>query len=146
MNDSLDKVLALKGRHVETTRRGTTVAAAVDQMNQQRIGSLVVLDGDGDRVIGIFTERDVLVRVIAVGRDPATTEVGDVMTGEPITVRSTTTVAEAMQTVHRSRCRHLPVIDGGRVTGLISIGDLNRWMLEDQRQMIDDLHGFIRAA
>ena len=146
MNDSLDKVLALKGRHVETTRRATTVAAAVDQMNERRIGSLVVLDGDCDRVIGIVTERDVLVRVVALGRDPATTEVGDVMTGEPITVRSTTTVAEAMQIVHRSRCRHLPVIDGGRVTGLISIGDLNRWMLEDQRQIIDDLHGFIRAA
>lgn len=144
MNDSLDKVLAIKGRHVETTRCNATVTAAVDVMNERRIGSLVVLDGD--RVVGIFTERDVLVRVIALGRDPTTTVVGDVMTRDPITVRSTTRIGEAMHIVHTSRCRHLPVIDGGRITGLVSIGDLNRWTLDDQRQTIHDLHGFIRAA
>jgi len=145
MHDRIELVLELKGRKVEITQTGTTVRAAVDHMNDRRIGALVVCDGDA--IAGIFTERDVLVRVVARGLDPATTRVSDVMTREPITIGLGTTVNDALVVVTEKRCRHLPVVDAtGKLVGLISSGDLTSWIVRDQRLTIDDLHDYIRAV
>jgi CBS domain-containing protein len=121
-----------------------TVFAAITAMNERRIGALVVIETGAP--IGILTERDILVRLLAAELDPKVTLVGQVMTRDPITVRSDISVGEAMQLMTEHRCRHLPVSDDGELRGLISIGDLTNWVVRDQQRRIDDLHDFIRAA
>jgi CBS domain-containing protein len=137
-------ILEKKDHSVFTTGPAETVVDAVDKMNQHNIGSLVVVDGG--RPIGIFTERDVLTRVVAQKRDPAKTRVCEVMTDELIAIRRTTTVEEAMRLVHRNRCRHLPVIEDGELIGMVSAGDLTRYIVEDQEHRISDLVGYITAG
>jgi CBS domain-containing protein len=145
MQDQIRNVLDHKGRRVVTVAAEVTVTEAVARMNAHNIGSVLV--GDDRTPVGIFTERDVLVRVIACNLDPRTTRVGDVMTREVITVTTETTIEEAMSIVTERRCRHLPVTDeDGCLCGLISSGDLTKWVVNDQRQTIDDLNGYIRAS
>ena len=144
MNERIRQLLERKGRHVEIVQGDTTVSAAVACMNARMIGSVVV--ADLRTPIGIFTERDVLVRVVAAGKDPNTTPVREVMTTELITISSDATVEEAMMIVTDRRCRHLPVTDETGVVGLISSGDLTSWVVRDQQQTIDDLNGYIRAS
>jgi CBS domain-containing protein len=122
----------------------TTVLGAVQRMNELRIGALLVTDGG--RPIGIFTERDVLVRVVVAGLDPNTTPVNEVMTRNPVVVRSDVTVGQAMMIITERRCRHLPVIDGPKLRGLISIGDLTSWLVRHQQRMIDDLHDYMNRS
>ena len=144
MNDPIASVLEQKGSDVVTVAPETTVLAAVHQMNERRIGALLVVERT--RPVGIFTERDVLVRVVAAGLDPTSTPVGEVMTRSPVTVRSDVTVAQAMMVITEKRCRHLPVIDGTRLCGLISIGDLTSWLVRHQQRTIDDLHDYMNRA
>jgi CBS domain-containing protein len=113
-------------------------------MNERNIGSILVMDGE--RMVGIFTERDVLTRVIPRHLDASKMPVSEVMTQRPVTITPTTTVEEAMMVVSDTRRRHLPVIDGGRVVGMISIGDLNRWVVRDQKRTIDDLIDYVHRA
>jgi CBS domain-containing protein len=144
MNAPIASVLEHKGDDVVTVLPETSVLAAVRQMNDRRIGALLVVDRQ--RPVGIFTERDVLVRVIAAGLDPEATPVGEVMTRNPVVIRSDLTVAEAMMVITERRCRHLPVVDGTRLRGLISIGDLTSWVVRDQQRLIDDLHDYMTRS
>jgi CBS domain-containing protein len=144
MNDPIARVLESKGSSVETVSPDTTVLAAVRQMNERKIGALLVTERG--RPIGIFTERDVLVRVVAAGLDPEMTPVKEVMTQNPVVVRSEVTVNEAMRVSTGRRCRHLPVIDDGGLRGLISIGDLTSWVVRHQQRTIDDLHDYMSRA
>ena len=144
MTDSIASVLDRKGRSIVTTPSHVTVSTAVAQMNRCHIGSLVVID-DG-RLVGIFTERDVLARVIATGLEPRTTVVTHVMTHDPITIRPDTTIGEALAIMTEKRCRHLPVVDDGGLCGLISAGDLTSWVVHVHERTIHDLHDYIRAA
>ena len=137
MDSPVRDILADKGGRVVTAQPGERVSDAVQRMNEAGIGALVVVDGD--RPIGIFTERDVLTRVVAARRDPDTTEVGDVMTRALVAISPSTMVREAMMVVTERRLRHLPVMDGGQLAGMISIGDLTRWVVRDQQHQIDDL-------
>ncbi|HVK17188.1 MAG TPA: CBS domain-containing protein [Fimbriiglobus sp.] len=119
-----------------------TVLEAALAMNAHRIGALVVTDGD--RVAGIVTERDVLVRVVAGRRDPSSIWVADVMTAEVVCGAPATTVEEARGVMRDRRIRHLPVAGGdGRLAGLVSIGDLNALAQADQERTIVPLHEYI---
>lgn len=144
MYDRVRSVLATKGRTVYATAPTTMVFEAIGMMNARRIGALVIIEGSSP--IGIFTERDVMVRLLAAELDAKTTAVASVMTRNPITVRSDAYVGEAMQLMTEHRCRHLPVADDGELRGLISIGDLTNWLVTDQQRRIYDLHDYIRAA
>ena len=121
----ISAVLADKGRQVYAVSPNETVREAVRQMNHAGVGAVIV--SDRSEVVGIFTERDVLRRVVDEGRNPETTHVRDVMTGDLIVVDSQTRIEDAMAMMTSHRCRHLPVLDGGQLTGMVSIGDLNRW-------------------
>lgn len=134
-------LLEYKGHQVETIEANATVADAVAKMNARHIGSVVVTRGDV--LAGILTERDVLTRIVAEGHDPRAVEVCEVMTTELVTVELDTPIAVAMRLVTERRCRHLPVVDGHRLLGLISGGDLTAWLLRDQERTIYDLHDFI---
>jgi len=101
-----------------------TVAEASKRMNDNRIGALVVVD-DAPGLVGMFTERDVLTRVVAVEKHPEETRVSDVMS-RPVTVcYPQTPLAEIQCLMRDKRIRHLPVVDGQSIVGMISIGDLN---------------------
>jgi CBS domain-containing protein len=143
MRSPLAEVLRQKGSVVHSIAADATVAAAVRRMNQESIGALLVTDGD--RVVGIFTERDVLRRVVDGGREIATTKVGDVMTQSIASVRAATTIEEAMAIMTEKRCRHLPVMEGGRAVGMVSIGDLTKWIVKDQEVAIHELVEYIQG-
>ena len=146
MDRPISAVLAEKqdSDRVHAVAPDTTVEDAVRQMNEHRIGSVAVMDGP--RLVGIFTERDVLVRVVAAKRDAATTRVADVMSAPVKSIKADTTVRDTMRVMTGSRLRHLPVLDGGKVVGLVSIGDLTKWLVRDQQVHIDDLERYITTG
>jgi CBS domain-containing protein len=118
-----------------------SVDQAVAEMNRQRIGSVVVKRGDS--VCGIFTERDVLVRVVSAGRDPKVTLVREVMTESYQWLSPETSVEVAMQMITDKRVRHLPILDEGRLVGLISIGDVTRWLLKVNEMEAENLRRYV---
>ena len=122
-----------------------TVTEAVKMMNAHKIGSVLVLHGR--RLAGVFTERDVLTRVVGAGRDPGITLLDEVMTRQPVTVTPSTTVGEVMELVTVRRVRRLPVMNAqGEVTGLVSIGDVLRWLVDAHRAEAEHLRNYIGTA
>jgi CBS domain-containing protein len=115
----------------------TAVAACVRTMAAEKIGALVVLDGE--RLVGIFTERDALYRVLAAGLDPVSTKVSEVMTKDPYCIPPTTTVGKAMELVTKRRFRHLPIVEHGKVLAVVSSGDLTHWLVKDQLGEVQEL-------
>ncbi|MEK7877412.1 MAG: CBS domain-containing protein, partial [Pseudomonadota bacterium] len=90
-------------------------------------------------LIGIFTERDALNKVLAAGLDPVNTKVSAVMTKDPYCIPPTTTVGEAMQLVTQRRFRHLPIVENGKVLAVVSSGDLTHWLVKDQLREVQEL-------
>ncbi len=144
MHTPVRNLLAEKRRGVETIGADRTVSDAVQQMNENRIGSVLVTTGG--EPVGIFTERDVLVRVIAERKNPDQVSLREVMTKEIVSVPPDTTVADALVLMSHHRCRHLPVIENNSVVGMISIGDLTNWLVRRQEHRIDDLHRYISGG
>jgi CBS domain-containing protein len=110
------------------------VREVVDVMAKRRFGAVPVVENG--RLVGIFTERDVLVRVVAAHKDPETTRLGDVMTANPDTVKSSDAVLHALELMNQHGYRHLPVVDGETLVGVVSIRDLYRSVKE---QMDSDI-------
>lgn len=144
MQNPLSAVLNRKHGDTLYASPDTTVADAVRKMHDKNVGSLLIMDED--RLSGIMTERDVLFRVVDQGIDPTQTPVSQVMTANPKTASPSTTVEEAMRLVTELRARHLPLTDGDQVVGLISSGDLTRWVVDSQKGEIDDLRGEVRKG
>lgn len=118
-----------------------SVLSAAQLMNQHRIGALVVID---DRqLVGIITERDVLTRVVAAQRSPALTFVSQVMTENVFTCTAETPLCDLRKVMRERRIRHVPVMDAGRVTGMVSIGDLNAADIETLTTTISQLEAYI---
>jgi CBS domain-containing protein len=108
----------MAGAELLTAPPQTTVAEAARLMKLKRTGAMVVVDGD--RVAGIFTERDALFRVIAAGLDVEATRVADVMTASPVTIAPEKPFGVALAVMHRHGFRHLPVVEGDRPIGIVS--------------------------
>jgi CBS domain-containing protein len=144
MNTPISALLERKSAGVHAVNQTMTVAEAVAEMNRHRVGSIVVLDGD--HLAGIFTERDVLRRIVGAGLDPKTARIADVMTANLVTVTPETTVQEVMELFTEKRCRHLPVLADGRMVGLISIGDVSRWMVDVHRTECEHLKNYIAGG
>lgn len=137
----VSSVLGEKGRQVYTIARNATVTEAVRQMNEKGIGALLVMDGE--RPAGMFTERDVLVRIVDADRDPALTRVGEVMSRGLVTITPEWHVEDAMQLMTERRHRHLPVLHDGEVVGMLSIGDVLRWVMIHQEKDIRAMTEYI---
>lgn len=124
----------IAGRKPVTTVSTMTVLDAARLMDEANVASVLIVGADG-ALEGIFTERDLLRRVVAVGIDPAKTTVGTVMTKNPFTISHGARMLDAARTMHEYRVRHLPVIDGSRAIGVISIRDLlGPEMMESSRE------------
>ena len=139
---TISTILDEKGsRTVHTVSPDATVMHAVETMCAAKVGAVLVCTGKA--CAGIFSERDLMTRVILRHLDPVTTKVADVMTADVAAVGPEVSTEGAMAIMSDHRCRHLPVIDGGQVVGLVSIGDLVRHESRDQDFEIRTLTDFI---
>jgi len=134
-------ILHKKGIDVATVDRKNTVLDAAKTMNQRRIGAVVVTDGD--RVVGIFTERDILNRIVAAGKDAKTTRIEEVMTSPMACCRRDTRLTECRTVMTQKRIRHLPVVEDGKLYGIISAGDIVAGEVADQQATIEYLHEYL---
>ena len=141
MHTHVRQVLAKKGHEIHGVPLGTSISKAARTMNAHKIGSVVVWSGD--EVVGILTERDLARRVCAGAIDLDATSVEQVMTAPVAFVTPGSTVAAAMKTMSETRCRHLPVLDGGKVVGLVSLGDLVRTVTNDLAADVKYLKDYI---
>ena len=144
MNTTIATLLEQKDGAVFTIPTTVTVAEAVQEMNAHKVGSVLVMNGL--RLAGIFTERDVLRRVVGADLDPRFTPITKVMTADVLTIEPTTTVQEVLDIFANRRCRHLPVMVDGRLLGLISIGDVSRWVADSHRVEAESLRQYIAGA
>ncbi|MDH3314634.1 MAG: CBS domain-containing protein [Betaproteobacteria bacterium] len=126
-----------KDEAIHSVGPDTSVAECVRTMTAEKIGAVIVMDGE--RLMGIFTERDALNKVLAAGLDPVGTKVSKVMTEDPFCILPTTTIGEAMELVTRRRARHLPIVENGKVLAVVSSGDLIHWLVKDQMREVQEL-------
>jgi CBS domain-containing protein len=140
--ETLEFVLESKGSTtVHVVVPETTVLEAVDRMCAAHVGALLVVRGD--TLVGVFSERDLMTRVVLDQRDPATTHIGEVMTPGTVSVTLDTSAHDAMALMTSRRVRHLPVTDGRRIAGVVSIGDLVRWAVTDRDRLISELQEYV---
>ena len=135
------QLLATKGQDVWSIDAEEPVLEAIQIMADRRVGALPVLRGG--ELAGIISERDYARKVILLGRSSAETPVWQIMSSPAITVTPEETVQTCMEIMTERRIRHLPVVDSGRMVGMISIGDCVRAVIEDQKDTIQQLERFI---
>jgi CBS domain-containing protein len=133
-----------RARSVVSAAPFENTLAAAKRMCEHDVGALVVLDGE--QLVGIFSERDLMRRVVAAGRDPASTPVSAVMTREVVTATVRDRVDACEDKMKKVGCRHLPVVADGRVIGMISMRDLLRDELEEERQEARELRAYLHQA
>ena len=124
-------------RPIHSVGPDASITECVRVMTAGKIGALIVVEGE--RLTGIFTERDALNNVLANSLDPSNTKVSEVMTKDPYCISPTTTVGDAMQLITERRFRHLPIVENGKVLAVVSSGDLTRWLVQDQMGEVREL-------
>ncbi len=134
-------ILHSKNHSIWTTTPEATVYEAIRLMGEHNIGALVVLEHG--KCVGVFSERDYSRKVVLRGRTSRDTKVSEILGRPAITVDLAAGVETCMELMASHRIRHLPVIDGGKLVGLVSMGDIVNWMLQTQRHLIAQLHGYI---
>ena len=139
-----EQLVTVKGDTIASLPSTATVLEAARLMNDRHIGSVLVIDKN--RLVGIFTERDVLRRIVAEERPASTTALKDVMTRQVACGALHTTLDEIRKVMREKRIRHLPVLDGRTVVGMISIGDLNKAEHDGQEETIRYLEQYMSVA
>jgi len=134
-------LLETKGGNIISIPGDASVFDAIKLMADRAVGSLLIMDGD--RLLGIVTERDYARKVILKGRSSESTRVEEIMSTNVLTASPRESVNHCMQTMTERRIRHLPVVEDGRVIGLISIGDLVQAIIQDQQAEIQHLEQYI---
>ncbi len=145
MPASVSSLLRRKGADIVTTPPESTVFDAIGRMVERNVGAIVVCDADGAPA-GIFTERDYLRRIALEGRTSRTTRVDEVLTTGLATVGPDATAEDCLTLMTERRIRHLPVLDGGRLVGLVSIGDCVRALLEETQGRAEQLERFVSGG
>ena len=134
-------ILHNKSGEICSTSPADSVYDAIRQMGERNIGALVVIE-EG-KIIGVLSERDYSRKVVLQGRTSRDTKVGEIISRPAIIVQGRDGIDTCMELMTRHRIRHLPVVDEGRLVGLISIGDLVSWVMQSQRHTIQQLQGYI---
>ena len=134
---TLQAILSDEVGAIHSVEADAMVVECVRKMTDNKIGALTVMDGG--KLVGIFTERDALSRVLAAGRDPRDTRVVEVMTTNPYCVSREMTVNDAMELVSKKRFRHLPIVEDGKVEALLSNRDLTHWLVKNRAGDVQDL-------
>lgn len=141
---SVRQLLTDKGGDVRTIAPDATVFEALEKMAAHDIGALIV--AEGDRVVGVFSERDYARKVILRGKASRDTPVRDIMTSQVIDVTPEQRMEDCMRLMTERRIRHLPVMDDGRLVGVVSIGDVVKAVMAEQRFLIEQMESYIRGA
>ena len=144
MSDPVRSVLRGKSSQIWSVSPEISVYDAMKMMAEKDIGALLVMNGR--ELVGIMSERDYARKVVLQGRASRETEVREIMTSPPLTTSPDSTVDECMALMTRYRIRHLPVLDGRQVAGVISIGDLVNWIISSHEQTIDHLQQYIAGS
>lgn len=140
----VSQVLQQKGSRVYSVPPSATVYEAIELMSKKGVGALLVLDQG--RLTGFVSERDYTRKVVLRGRSSRETLIIEIMSAPVISVPPDTSIEECMRIMTSQRIRHLPVVDTGRVVGVISIGDLVKWIVTAQAETIRALHSYIAGA
>lgn len=143
MDNTLQALLDEKGHEVYSVQAGQSVFEAIADMDARNVGALIVKEAE--KVVGIITERDYLRKVILKGRSSRETPVETIMTRDLLFVTPQHSVHQAMALMTQKRCRHLPVFDGERLVGMLSIGDLVKAIIARQEQQIQILEDYVRS-
>lgn len=134
-------ILASKGNETFTITPDTSVYQALELMVQKNVSALLVMEND--KLAGIFTERDYARKVALKGKSSKDTLIGEIMTGNLITVSPDSTIDECMELMTGKYIRHLPVVDNDKLTGIISIGDVVRRIIQEQKSLIGHMEQYI---
>ena len=141
MHDTISLVLKSKGDQVYSIEPEASVYQAIERMAEKQVGALLVISGG--KLVGVLSERDYARKVILKGRLSKETKVSEIMTSKVISAPPQDTVDDCMRVMTEHRIRHLPVVEGERVVGMLSIGDLVKWIISAQEATIDSLHNYI---
>jgi CBS domain-containing protein len=144
LTGKIGALLGKKGRDVWSLAPTASVYDAIAMMAEKQVGALPVIDGEN--VLGIVSERDYARKVILKGKSSKDTAVTEIMSSPVVSVSPSHTVEECMHIVTEKRIRHLPVVESGRVVGIVSIGDLVNWMITAQQETITHLEAYISGT
>lgn len=137
-------LLEHKGRDLWTIAPDVTVFEAIKTMSEKNVGALPVVEGT--KLIGMISERDYMSKVVLKGKSSKDTPVRDIMTSKVVSVGPDHNVSRCMEIVTEHHIRHLPVVDGDELLGIVSIGDLVRWIIATQKMTIDQLEAYIAGG
>jgi len=137
-------ILKEKGDTVYKVTPKTTVYESLEKMSAHNVGSMLVMESE--KLRGIFTERDYMKKIVLLGRSSKNTNAEDIMTTNPICVSPTDSVDNALAIMTKEHCRHLPVIDEGKIIGIVSIGDLVKKKISDMEAAIKHLNDYISST
>jgi CBS domain-containing protein len=143
VSGTVDSVLKRKGSEVWAVTPDHTVYEAIERMADKAVGALLVVAES--KLVGVISERDYARKVILKGRSSKTTLVKEIMTSPVIFVTSDRTVDECMDIMTRNRIRHLPIMQNEKIIGVVSIGDLVKWVVSEQEETIEQLHNYISS-
>jgi CBS domain-containing protein len=144
MIKSIRHILQVKGFDTWFVRPETTVFEALKQMSDREIGALLVMEGE--KLVGIFSERDYARKVILKGKSSKDTPVSEIMTTHVFTLHPEQTLQEAMELMTEKHIRHLPVVEGEKVLGMVSIGDVVRNIIHKQKKLISEMEDKILSS
>lgn len=136
-------ILENKGHQVYSVTPETSVYDALQVMMERNISSLLIMENE--ILKGIFTERDYARKLVLMGRSSKDTPIGEIMTSNLFTITPSETIDHCMEMMSAHKIRHLPVIDNNRVTGMVSIGDVVKFIIEDQKRTIQQLESYIAS-
>ena len=140
-NATISELLSSKDRSIWTVSPDTMVFDAIQLMADKNIGALLVTEGE--KLVGIITERDYTRKVALKGKSSKQTAVREIISGQVIQVEPENTVEDCMRLMTTHRIRHLPVLESGRIVGIVSIGDLVNWIISAQHSTIQQLQTYI---
>ena len=140
----MDPLLKISHRPATRVAPDETICATVKAMVRNRTGAAAVMNADGT-LAGIFTERDLMTRVVAMHRDPETTAVGDAMTSEPVTITPDTSLEQALEIMVSNHFRHLPIIDGDEVVGVATVRRVLKHKLDEGKEELESVVSFFTA-
>lgn len=146
MKTAVQSIIKDKGHTIINALPTDSVLDCVIKMKQERIGALLIIEHG--KILGIFTERDLMMNIVAEKIDPSTIAVSKAMNRKVMTIKQTTTIEETMKIMTEKRIRHLPVLENDTILGLISIGDITRWLsinCSKQAHEIDNLIEYIHG-
>ena len=140
----MDPLLKISHQPATCVAPEETICGAVKAMVRDRTGAAAVMNPDGT-LAGIFTERDLMTRVVAQHRDPETTAVGDAMTTEPVTITPETSLEEALEIMVTNHFRHLPIMDGDEVVGVATVRRVLKHKLDEEKEALESVVSFFTA-